>query len=95
MKYKIQKFLFINHKSISSFVHLTSIMPGRREVKHSTKTASSDRKSEDFDDDPMYIVRTPNKIYNSFKERMKILLLYILFNIKRQGVVKLPEFSFK
>ena len=51
--------LFIYHKSISSFVHLTSIMPGIKEVKHSTKTASSDSKSEDLHDDPIYIVRTP------------------------------------
>ena len=56
-EYKIRKFLFIHHKSISSFVHLTSIMPGIKEVKH-TKTASSDSKSEDLHDDPMYIVRT-------------------------------------
>ena len=58
-EYKIRKFLFIHHKSISSFVHLTSIMPGIKEVKYSTKTASSNSKSEDLHDDPIYIVRTP------------------------------------
>ena len=47
-------------------------MPGIKEVKHSTKTASSDNKSEDLHDDPIYIVRTPNKIYDSLKERMEI-----------------------
>ena len=52
-------------------------MPGIKEVKHSTKTASSDSKSEDLHDDSIYIVRTPKKkkIYNSFKERMEILPL--------------------
>ena len=50
-------------------------MPGIKEAKHSTKTASSDSKSEDLHDDPIYIVRTPNKTYNSFKERMEILPL--------------------
>ena len=50
-------------------------MPGIKEVKHSTKTASSDSKSEDLHDNSIYIVRTPNKIYDSFKERMEILLL--------------------
>ena len=39
-----------------------SIMPGTKEVKHSTKTASSDSKSEDLHDDPIYIFRAPNKI---------------------------------
>ena len=71
-EYKILKFLFIHHKSISSFVHLTSIMPGIKEVKDSTKTASSDSKL-DLHDDPIYIVRTLNKTYDSFKERMEIL----------------------
>ena len=52
-----------------------SIIPGIKEVKHSTKTASSDSKLEDFHDDPIYIVWTPNKIYDSFKERMEILPL--------------------
>ena len=60
---------------MSSFVHLTPIMPGIKEVKHSTKTASSGTKSEDLHDDPIYIFRTPNKIYDSFKERIEILLL--------------------
>ena len=50
-------------------------MPEIKEVKHSTKTASSDSKSEDLHDDSIYIVRTPNKIYDSFKERMEILPL--------------------
>ena len=74
-QYKIRKFLFIHHKWISLFVHLTSIMVGIKEVKHSTKTASSDTKSGDLHDDPIYIFRTPNKIYDSFKERMEILTL--------------------
>ena len=77
-EYKIRKFLFIHHKSISSFVHLTSKMPGIKEVKHSTKTASSDSKSEDLHDNSIYIVRTPNKIYHSFKEIMEILLLNLV-----------------
>ena len=46
-----------------------------KEVKHSTKTANSDSKSEDFHDDSIYIVRTPNKIYDSLKESMEILAL--------------------
>ena len=61
-------------------------MPGIKEVKHSTKTASSDSKSEifimtqdskseDLNNDRIYIVRTPNKIYDSLKERVKILPL--------------------
>ena len=50
-------------------------MPGIKEFKHFTKTASSDSKSEDLYDDSTYIVRTPNKIYDSFKERMEILPL--------------------
>ena len=50
-------------------------MPGIKEVKHSTKTASSDSKSEDLHDGSLYIVRTPNKIYDSFKERMRVLPL--------------------
>ena len=50
-------------------------MPGIKEVKHSTKTASSDSKSEDLRDDTIYIVRTPNKMYGSFKERMEIVSL--------------------
>ena len=50
-------------------------MPGIKEVKHSTKTASRDSKSEDFHDDPIYIGRTSNKIYDSPKERMEILPL--------------------
>ena len=43
-----------------------------KEVKYSTETASSDSKSEDLHDDPIYIVRTPNKIYDSSKERTEI-----------------------
>ena len=58
-EYKIRKFLFIHRKSISSFVHLTLTMLGIKEAKHSTKTATSDRKSEDLHDDPKNIVRTP------------------------------------
>ena len=50
-------------------------MPGIKEVKHSTKTASSDSKSEDLREDTTYIVRTPNKIYNSVKESMEIVSL--------------------
>ena len=75
MEYKIRKFQLIHYKSISLFVHLTSIMPGIKEVKHSTETASSDSKSEDLRDDPMSIVRKPNKINNSFKGRIEILPL--------------------
>ena len=66
---------FIHHKSISSFVHFTFIMPVIKEVKHSTKSASSDSKSEHLHDDPIYMVRTLKKSYNSFKERMEILSL--------------------
>ena len=47
-------------------------MPGIKGVKHSTKTASSDSKL-DLHDDPIYVVRTLNKTYDSFKERMEIL----------------------
>ena len=54
-------------------------MPGIKEVKHSAKTASSDSKSEDPHGDPIYIVRTPNKIYDSFKESMEILPLNQVF----------------
>ena len=50
-------------------------LPGIKEVKHSTKTASSDSESEDLHNDSIYIVRTPNKIYDSFKERLEILPL--------------------
>ena len=51
-------------------------MPGiKKKVKHFTKIASSESKSEDLHDDPIYIVRTPSKIYDSFKERMEILPL--------------------
>ena len=48
-------------------------MPGIKEVKHSTKTASSDSKLDYLHDDPIYIVRTPNKTCDLSKERMKIL----------------------
>ena len=48
-------------------------MPGIKRVKHSAKTPSRDSKSEDLHDDPTYIVRTPNKVYNSLRERMEIL----------------------
>ena len=65
-EYTTQKILFIHHKLISLFVHLTSMMAGIKEVKHSPKTASSDSKSKDRHDDPIYIVRTPNTIYDSF-----------------------------
>ena len=44
---------FIHHKLISSFIHLTSVMPGIKEVKHFTETASSDNKSQDLHDDPI------------------------------------------
>ena len=50
-------------------------MPGIKAVTHSTNAASSDSKSEDLHDDPIRIVRTPNKIYDSFKERTEILPL--------------------
>ena len=52
-EYKIRKFLLIHHKLINLFVHLMSIMPGIKEVKHSTKTASSGSKSENLYGDPM------------------------------------------
>ena len=52
--------LSIKCENSYSFVHLTSIMPGIKEVKHSTKTANSDSKLEDLHHDPpIYIVRTP------------------------------------
>ena len=57
------------------FVHLTSLMPGIKEVKHFTKTATGYSKSEDLHDNSIYIVRTPNKIYDWFKERIEILPL--------------------
>ena len=47
-------------------------MSGIKEVKHSTETASSNSKSEDLHDDSIYIVKTPNKIYDSYKERTEI-----------------------
>ena len=50
-------------------------MPEVKAVTHSTKAASSDSKSEDLHEDPIHIVRTPNKIYDSFKERTEILPL--------------------
>ena len=50
-------------------------MPGIKEIKHSTKTASIDSKSEDLHDDSISIVRKPNQIYDSFKEIMEILPL--------------------
>ena len=52
-----------------------STMPRIREVKNSTKTASRNSNLEDLRDDSIYIVRTPNKIYDSFKQRMEILPL--------------------
>ena len=48
-------------------------MPGIKKVKYSTKTASSDSIPEDLHNDPIYIVRKPNKIYDSFIEKMEIL----------------------
>ena len=48
-------------------------MPGIKRVKYSAKAPTSDSKSENLHDDPIYIVRTPNKVYNSLKERMEIL----------------------
>ena len=74
-EYKIRKLLFIHKKSFSSLVHLTSIMPGIKEVKHSTKTGSTDNKPDNLHDESIYTVRTPNKIYDSLKERMEILAL--------------------
>ena len=50
-------------------------MPGIKEVKHSTKTGSTDNKSDNLHDESIYTVRTPNKIYDSLKERMEILAL--------------------
>ena len=48
-------------------------MPGGKGVKRTAKTASIDSKSENLHDNPIYIIKTPNKIYGSFKERMEIL----------------------
>ena len=50
IEYKIRKFLFIYHKLISSFVHLTPIVLEIKEVKHSTETAITDSKPEDLHD---------------------------------------------
>ena len=50
-------------------------MPWIKEVKHSAKAASTDSKSEDLQDDSILTVRTPNKIYDSFKERMEVVPL--------------------
>ena len=76
--------------SISSFVHLTSVIAGIKEVKHSTKTATSDSKSEDLRDDPICIIKTPNKIFDSLKERMEILplnqVIWIIHQIQRAGI---------
>ena len=44
-------------------------MPGMKETKHFTKTASSDSKSEDLHDDSIYIVKHQTKFtINSKKE---------------------------
>ena len=51
------------------------MVPEIKEVKRSTETASSDSKSEGLQDDPIFIVRTSNKIYDSSKERMEIFSL--------------------
>ena len=59
-------------QAISSFIHLKSFMPRRKGVKRYTKTASMGSESADLHDNLIYIVRTPNKIYDSFKEKMKI-----------------------
>ena len=72
MNYKIRKFLFIHLSRFILFAHLTSIMPEIKGVKHSAKTATSCSKSEDLHDYPVEIVGTPNKINESFKERMEI-----------------------
>ena len=68
------------------FVKLTPIMRGIKGVKHSAKTVSSDSKSEDLHDDPIYIVRTSNKIYDSFKERMEILPRNQVFELFRHRI---------
>ena len=39
--------------------------------RYAPETVSSDNKSQDFHDDPICIVRTPKKIYDSFKEEWK------------------------
>ena len=70
-EYKIQKFLFIHHKSISLSIHLTFIMPGIKEAKHFTKTASSDSKSEDLHDDSIYIVKHQTKFTIHSKKEWK------------------------
>ena len=55
---KNQSSPFIHHKSISSFVHLMPIMPGRKGFKRSVRTADIDIEPEDLlDDDPIDIVR--------------------------------------
>ena len=54
--------MFIHHKSINSFVHLTSIMHGRKGVKRSVRTANIDIEPEDLlDDNPIDIVRIPSQ----------------------------------
>ena len=70
-EYEMQKFLFIHHKSISSSIHPTFIMPGIKEAKHFTKTASSDSKSEDLHDDSIYIVKHQTKFTIHSKKEWK------------------------
>ena len=66
----------IHLSQVAQFVcapHVYHKMPGIKKVKYSTKTASSDSIPEDLHNDPIYIVRKPNKIYDSFIEKMEIL----------------------
>ena len=49
-----------------------SIIAGMKGVKDPAKTATRDSKSEDIHNNPIYVFRTTNKIYDLFKERMEI-----------------------
>ena len=48
-----RSYSFITSRPVRLYVHLTSIMPGIKEVEHFTKTGSSDSKSEDPQGDPI------------------------------------------
>ena len=62
----MRKFLFICHKSISSFVHLMSIIAGMKGVKDPAKTATRDSKSEDIHNNPIYLSEVVRTIQYSF-----------------------------
>ena len=66
---------FILSRSVGLYTLRLSCLELKKKVKHFTKIASSESKSEDLHDDPICIVRTPSKIYDPFKERMEILPL--------------------